>query len=249
MLFPNIFLFLSPNCSRQSRALLLGDLERHDFMTNQEDISEAELEALFLDDDRRFAVQMLDNCRRENMWRYIKSLNRRFDQDDIHDVYNKALGEFIKCAKKPDFDPKAPLRLLQRIIKFRAIDHARKKYRARAKTIDALIEPLAADLADTKRGFLWRYMNNESKVEFRRALDAAIDELTPKQRNVSIAMLEVYDQIRSDDSPRALAARIYELTGEDCTASQAADRWVAARNNLKTILMRAGIKDPLEDLQ
>ena len=218
-------------------------------MTNQEDISDDELEALFLDNDLRFAVQMLDNYRRENMWRYIKSIYRGFDQDDIHDVYTAALGEFITCAKKPDFDPKAPLRLLQRIIKLRAIDRARKKYGARAKSIDALIEPLAADLADTKRSFIWRYMLDESKAVFRQALDAAIEELTPKQRNVSIAMMEVYDQIRSDDSPKALAARIRELTGEDCTASQAADRWEAARENLRTKLIRAGFKDLLEDLQ
>jgi hypothetical protein len=62
-------------------------------------------------------------------------------------------------------------------------------------------------------------------------------------------MLEVYDQIREDDSPKALAARIRELTGDDCTSSQAADRWEAARENLKSKMTKAGFKHLFEDIQ
>jgi hypothetical protein len=95
----------------------------------------------------------------------------------------------------------------------------------------------------------WQLMFDEQKASFRKALDQAIDELAPKQRIAAVAMLEVYDQIRSDDSPKALAARIRELTGEDCTASQAADRWEAARDNLRSRMTRAGFKHLFEDLR
>lgn len=215
----------------------------------KETITEEQLDELFACEDREFAVQMLDAYRRENMWRYIYSLYRSFDDEDIHEVYVKALEEFIECVKKPDFVPKAPLKLFQHIIKKRAIDRARKKYGARVKAAGDLIEPLAADLKDTKVGLEWKLMFKEEGPAFRKALDKAVDELAPKQHVASRAMLEVYDQIREDDSPRALAARIREMTGEDITAAKAADRWEAARENLKTKLTKAGFKHLFEDIQ
>ena len=214
-----------------------------------ETITEDELDKLFQESDRLFAVQMLDSYRRENMWRYIYSLYRSFDDEDIHEVYVKALEEFIECVKKPDFVPKAPLKLLQHIIKKRAIDRARKKYGARVKAAGDLIEPLAADLRDTKVSFEWKFMLKEEGPAFRKALDKAVDELATKQHVAAIAMLEVYDQIREDDSPKALATRIRELSGDDCTASQAADRWEAARENLKSQMIKAGFRQLFEGIQ
>jgi hypothetical protein len=183
------------------------------------------------------------------MWRYIYSLYRSFDDEDIHEVYVKALEEFIECVKKPDFAPKAPLKLLQHIIKKRAIDRARKKCGARVKAAGDLIEPLAADLKDTKVGLEWKLMFKEESRAFRKALDKAVDELAPKQHVAARAMLEVYDQVREDDSPKALATRIRELSGDDCTSSQAADRWEAARENLKSKMTKAGFKHLFEDIQ
>jgi DNA-directed RNA polymerase specialized sigma24 family protein len=218
-------------------------------MTQDTGITDEELEQLFHEPDRRFAVQMLDTYRREHMWRYILSKCRYFDDDDIHEVYTQTLSEFIECAKKPDFDPKAPLRLFQFIARFRAIDRARKRKRARVKDVAELIEPLAVDLKDTKVSLEWNLMMKEEKAAFRKALDKAVDELAPKQRIAALAMLEVYDQVRSDDSPKALAARIREMTGEDCTASKAADRWEAARENLRSKMTKAGFKHLFEDMQ
>ena len=212
-------------------------------------VTEEELEKLFAEPDRLFAIQMLDSYRREHLWRYIYSLYRAFSADDVHDVYVKALEEFVKCAEKPDFDPKAPLKLLQNIIKKRAIDRARRKYGARVKTAGDLIEPLAVDLKDTKVSLEWKRMVAEEWPAFRRALDKAVDELSSKQRIAAQAMLEMYDQIRDDESPRALAMRIRELSGDDCTASQAADRWEAARENLRTMMTKAGFKHLFEGMQ
>lgn len=53
--------------------------------------------------------------------------------------YQQALGEFIRCVRKPDFDPHKPLRLIQRIAKFRVIDRARRK---KASRIRKLSHPL-----------------------------------------------------------------------------------------------------------
>jgi hypothetical protein len=217
-------------------------------MSNHDDISDEELERLFQASDHIFAVQMLDAYRREHMWRYIKSIYRSFKEEDLHDIYVKALEEFIECVKKPDFNPKAPIRLLKHISHKRAIDRMRSKYRARSITASDLIEPLAVDLKDSRAQMQWRLMFDEQKASFRRALDRAVDNLAPKQRTAAVAMLEVYDEIRSDESPKALAARIREMTGEDCTASQAADRWEAALENLRSAMTRAGFKHLFEDL-
>jgi hypothetical protein len=215
----------------------------------KETIAEEELDRLFQGSDLVFAVEMLDAYRRENMWRLIYSKYRSFNDEDIHEVYVRALEEFIECVKNPDFDRKAPLKLFQHIVKKRAIDRARKKYGARIKAAGDLIEPLAVDLKDTKAGLEWRLMFKEEGPAFQKALDKAVSELAPKQQVAAQAMLEVYAQIREDDSPKALAARIREMTGEDCTAAKAADRWEAARENLKEKMTEAGFKHLFEDLQ
>lgn len=212
-------------------------------------ITEEDLDKLFEDQDRLFAVTILDSYRRENMFRYIRSIYPSFNDEDIYEVYVKALEEFIGQVKNTDFEPKAPMRLFQHIIRMRAIDRARKKYKARMKAVGDLIEPLANDLKDTKVGLEWKLMYEEEAPAFRRALDNAVQELAPKQRVAAQAMLEVYDQIRNDDSPRALAARIREISQQDCTASQAADRWQAARDNLKSKLTKAGFKHLFEDIR
>jgi hypothetical protein len=93
-------------------------------------VTEDDLEQLFKD-DKKFAVQMLDSEYREHLWRYIKSKCQYFSEDDIHDVYQQALGEFIRCVQKPDFDPHKPLRLLQHIAKLRAIAAGSNDPRAR----------------------------------------------------------------------------------------------------------------------
>jgi hypothetical protein len=95
----------------------------------------------------------------------------------------------------------------------------------------------------------WRLVLKEEGQAFRQALDHAVDELAPKQRIAALAMLEVYDQVRTDDSPKALAARIREISGDDCTASQAADRWEAAKENLAKMLAKAGFRSLFEDYQ
>jgi DNA-directed RNA polymerase specialized sigma24 family protein len=219
------------------------------WMAKNDGISDGELEELFRDPDRRFAVQMLDAYRRENMWRYILSICRYFDDDDIHEVYVQSLREFIASAKRPDFDPKDPLRLFQHIAKLRAIDRARRKSGRRIKSAGDLIEPLAVDLKDTKLSLEWRLVIKEEWPKFRKALDEVIDELPPKQRMAALGVLEVYEEMRARKSPEPLAAWIRRMTGEDCTASQAADRWRAAKEKIEEKLTRAGFRSLFEDYQ
>src|SRR5581483_8941026 len=66
-------------------------------------VTEEELERL-LREDPKFAVQMIDADYRENIWRYIRSRCRYFNDDDVHEVYVSTLKDFIRCIKKPDFD-------------------------------------------------------------------------------------------------------------------------------------------------
>jgi len=201
-------------------------------------VTEDDLEQQFRGDDKKFAVQLLDSEYREHIWRYIKSICRYFTDDEIHDVYQQALGEFIRCVKKPDFDPHKPLRLIQRIAKFRAIDLARRKRASRLRNSGDLIEVLAKDLKDTRVSLEWRMILREEWPRFRQALDEAIEGLPPKQQTAALAFLEVYEVIREENSYRALAERIREMTGEDCTTVQASDNWRVARKTIAAKLRR-----------
>ena len=129
-------------------------------------VTEDDLEQQFKD-DKSFAVKLLDSEYREYIWRYIKSICRYFTDDEIHDVYQQSLGEFIRCVKKPDFDPRKPLRLIQRISRFRAIDLARRKKASRIRNSGDLIEVLAKDLKDTRVSLEWRMILREEWPRFR----------------------------------------------------------------------------------
>lgn len=200
-------------------------------------VTEDDLEQQFKE-DKQFAVQLLDSEYREHLWRYIKSICRYLTDDEIHDVYQKSLGEFIRCVRKPDFDPHKPLRLIQRIARFRAIDLARRKKASRIRNSGDLIEVLAEDLKDSRVSLEWKLMVRDEWPRFRRALDQAVDELPPKQQTAALAFLEVYEVVRAEKSYRALAERIREMTGNDCTTVQAADNWRVARKTIAAKLRR-----------
>jgi hypothetical protein len=60
-----------------------------------EGIPNGELEDLFRGPDKQFAVNMFNAYRRENMYRYIVSVARYLTDEEVHDVYQKSLFEFI----------------------------------------------------------------------------------------------------------------------------------------------------------
>ena len=78
----------------------------------------------------------------------------------------------------------------------------------------------------------------EEWPRFRQSLDEAIDGLPPKQQTAALAFLEVYEIVREENSFRALAERIREMTGDDCTTVQAYDNWRAARKAIEAKLRR-----------
>jgi len=200
-------------------------------------LMEDDLEQQFRE-DKRLAVQLLESEYRERIWRYIKSICRYFSEDDIHDVYQKSLYEFIRCVQKPDFEPHRPLRLLQHIARFRAIDCLRKKKNSRSRNVGELIDVLTTDLKDTRVAQEWSIIATEEWPRFRRALDKAVDELPPKQQAAALAYLEVFEIVHEEKSYRALADRICEISGRDCTAAQAYDNWRAARKTIAARLRR-----------
>jgi DNA-directed RNA polymerase specialized sigma24 family protein len=153
-------------------------------------------------------------------------------------VYQKSLGEFIRCVQKPTFDPHRPLRLLQHIASRRAIDRVRRLNGSRIPNLGDLIDVLAANLKDTTVSLGWRLIAPEEWPRFRKALDKAVDDLPSKQRTAALAYLEVYEVVEEEKSYRALAERICEMTGEDCTTVQAYDNWRAARKTIAARLRR-----------
>lgn len=201
-------------------------------------VTEDELEEL-LREDPKFAVAMIDSDYRENIWRYIRSRCRYFEDDDVHEVYVKTLKDFIRCVRKPAFDPKAPLKLIFHIAKLRARDRRRAKKASAEPTFDALLEFIVQDMKDTTTRLNWQLMKSDWP-EFRATLEKLIDQLPDKQRDAMNAFVETYWEIRTQGSMRRLAEHIRQQYGYDCTASQAADNVRAAIDTLEPKLRRAG---------
>ncbi|MGA2617115.1 MAG: hypothetical protein ABSF26_05850 [Thermoguttaceae bacterium] len=201
-------------------------------------VTEDELERL-LREDPKFAVEMIDSDYRENIWRYIRSRCRYFDDDDVHEVYVTTLKDFIRCVKKPDFDPKDPLKLVFHIAKLRARDRRRAKRASTEPVFDDLLDHIACDMKHTTTRLNWQLMKSDWP-EFRATLDRLIDDLPDKQRHAMNAFVETYWEIRTQGSMRRLAEQIRQQYGYDCTASQAADNVRAAIETLEPKLRRAG---------
>jgi hypothetical protein len=209
----------------------------------EETISDEELEELFRGTDKLFAVTMFDACKRENMWRYIVSQAPYITNEQVHDVYQQSLMEFIRCVQKPDFDPVAPDRLFKRIAKFRAIDQRRKNGGRKSLDTSDLIETLAADLRETRMQFEWSLILKEDWPKFRKALDEAIAELPEKQKIAAFGVFEVYNEMREVGNASPLADWIRRVTNEDITTAKASDRWRAAKEKIAEKLARAGFRE------
>lgn len=201
-------------------------------------VTEDELEEL-LREDPKFAVEMIDSDYRENIWRYIRSRCRFFDDDDVHEVYIRTLKDFIRCVKKPDFDPRAPLKLIFHIANLRSRDRRRQRRASPERSFDELLDPIAQDMKDTTTRLNWQLMKSDWP-EFRSVLERLIDQLPEKQRDAMNAFVETYWEIRTQGSMRRLAEQIRQQYGYDCTASQAADNVRAAIAALEPKLSRAG---------
>ena len=201
-------------------------------------VTEDELERL-LREDPKFAVEMIDSDYRENIWRYIRSRCRYFDDDDVHEVYVKTLKDFIRCVKKPAFDPEASLKLMFHIAQLRARDRRRAKKASTEPVFDELLDHIARDMKNTTTRLNWQLMKSDWP-EFRTTLEKLIDDLPDKQRDAMNAFVETYWEIRRQGSMRRLAEHIRQQYGYDCTASQAADNVRAAIETLGPKLHRAG---------
>src|SRR5207244_8347857 len=165
---------------------------------------------------------------------------RYYDDDDVHEVYVKTRNDFIRCVKKPGFDPKAPLKLIFHIARLRAIDRRRLKKASREPSFDELLEPIVQDMKNTTTQLNWQLMKSHWP-EFRATLEKLIDQLPDKQRHAMNVFVETYWEIRTQDSMRRLAEHIRQQYGYDCTASQAADNVRAAIETLEPKLTRAGL--------
>jgi hypothetical protein len=201
-------------------------------------VTEDELEGM-LREDPLFAVKMIDAEYGEGISRYIRSFCRSFDDDDVHEAYTATLKDFIRCTKKPEFDPKSPLKLVYHIAKKRALARRRDKRLAPPPTMDQLLDYISADMKNTMTRINWLSMKSDWP-EFRSALDKLVDQLPDKQRDAMNAFVETYWDIRRQGSMARLAQHIRQQYGYDCTASQAADNVRAAIEALALKLERAG---------
>jgi DNA-directed RNA polymerase specialized sigma24 family protein len=201
-------------------------------------VTDEELEGM-LRQDPEFAIKMIDSDYGEAIARYIRSFCRHFDEDDVYEAYKATLKDFIRCTKKPDFDPQSPLKLVFHIAKLRAMARRRDKSLHRRPTMNELLDPLADDQKNTTTRLNFQLIKADWS-EFRAILDKLVDELPEKQRHAMNAFVEAYWEIRTKGSKQRLAQQITDQYGYDCTASEAADNVRAAIETLALKLERAG---------
>lgn len=214
-------------------------------MPAEADITDDDLEEAFRAGPQ-FGLEFLDAECKEYLFRFIKCKARSLGPDDIAEVYQETMRSLVEEVQKPSFDPAQPMRLVHTIAERRAYDALRKKgYRARISLDDALPH-IARDLKDSRLEFEWR-LHPDDWSKFRTVLDRTIDGLPEKQRIAAHAFLDVYEDVREQNSYLSLAERIREVTGEDVTTAQAKDRWREARTTIAEKLTRAGLKILLED--
>src|SRR4051794_12809634 len=88
-------------------------------------VSEAELEAAFRE-GAQYGVELLDLDYREQIVQYIKRETwGMLDADQLMDAYGKTLLALWNKARKADFDPSGPLRLVYAIAYRKGIDAVR----------------------------------------------------------------------------------------------------------------------------
>ena len=113
-------------------------------------------------DDPKLGLELLDASFREPIWRYIKAICRSLSPEDTADVYQNALLELVRIVRQPGFDPTRPMRIVNKVVKERTVDFARRRHKRLCYSLDQIVHLVAEDMRDTRIGSGWKLLPSSS---------------------------------------------------------------------------------------
>ncbi|MDF1660857.1 MAG: sigma-70 family RNA polymerase sigma factor [Planctomycetota bacterium] len=191
-------------------------------------LKDEELEKAFAADPDA-AVSLLHQKYRVLIARYIKSISKgQLRPEELGDVYQETLLSVLKATRRPEFDTQAPMRLVLRIARCRALDALRRKGQ-QPQDIDW---DQQCSKPDENR--------KPEQREFRAAYSNAIKKLSTRQNLIARIFMEHAGQLDQRGKYDFIKARVTDLTGETVSVAAIKSAWQAARKKIKKELAGSG---------
>ncbi len=204
------------------------------------EFSRKELEQAF-QSDPKYGIECLHAFFEDEVAGYIKYVGcGALDANDIADIYQDVIVELIKAARKPNFDPTEPMRLVYRIAYTNTKDFLKKRGIRSAANLDDCLNFLTEDLATTDVQLRWKYLTEDQRKEFNNALFEIVTDLPEMQRVTAIVFITRYKEIRETNLFSAVAEGVREFSGKDITAAAAKGNWYRARKRIAEEFRRRG---------
>ena len=203
--------------------------------------TEEELEQLLTEDSDLF-MQALFLYYGEKIMACIGIASRdRLNEHELADAFQDTMMEVLEKVRSDDFDRQRPLRMVFRIAKCRAIDHARRKLGLRRKAKQReLTDMIIQDLSGSDLGLDWKYVAREEQERFNAVLPEIIDGLPERQKAAANAFLLCYEEIRPNDRYKPLADAMSVITGQRETVDAVKSAFRHALDGIRNELKRQG---------
>jgi len=204
------------------------------------EFSREELEQAFRSDPK-YGIECLHAFFEGEVAGYIKYVGQgALDANDIADIYQDVMVELIEAARKPNFDPTEPMRLVYRIAYTNTKDFLKKRGIRSAANLDDCLDYLAEDLENTDVQLRWKNLTEDQKKEFNSALFEIVSDLPEMQQVTAIVFITRYKEIRETNLFSAVAEGVREFAKMDITAAAAKGNWYRARKKIAEELLKRG---------
>lgn len=197
-------------------------------------------------DSPEFGLEMLHELFKFAILGCIKAYGLGLRTEDIDDVYQNTMIDMLRAARKPGFNPERPLRLAQDIAKKRAVDMRRTKRLPVRREGAEFHDQLIADVNGTMLGIHVK-LDAIDWAEFDRALWEEIERLPDIQRIAASCFVEVYEDVRGQNSYSPLADAMGMYLRSSVTVAAAKSAWHEAKTKLSSQLARRGFNFLGED--
>lgn len=186
-----------------------------------------------------FGLEVLHETFRYRILALIKLHGLGLSVADIDDVYQTTMIDMLRAARKPNFDASRPLRLAQDIAKKRTIDmRRRRRLRLRLESPE-FHDHLIEDIKGSRLGSQLKY-ESVDWPQFDKALWDEIGKLPPMQKTAATCFVDVYEEVRKQNSYAPLADAMGEFLQTHVTVASAKSAWHEAKAKLSRQLARRG---------
>lgn len=147
--------------------------------------------------------------------------------------------EMLLAARKPGFDPDRPVRLAMHIAKQRTKDRRSKCRLTSRREGNGYHDHIIEDMKATQLG-LKAKCDPIDWANFDAALWEKIGTFSPMQHAAAVCFVDVYEDVREQDSYGPLADAMTEFLGKPVSHVAAKSAWHAANKKLADDLRRRG---------